>query len=377
MTEEEWFAAAQATARQPAFVAAVARCAAFDQAPEVLGQLMALHPRDQMLLHSLREHRHADIALSQYFAIGIQQYHMLAQLIEGLRSESASEIRVLDFACGFGRLLRLLRCGYPMLDIHAAEVQSDALAFCAREFGVAPIASSFDPQAFRPAQRFDVIWVASLFSHLPAGLFEDWLRVLVSCLGERGVLCFSARCLPPQAGDDGAGTADLAYSPASENAELDSRYYGTTHVNPAWVGRLVERDFGVGMRVRHAPRALANEQDLYFVSRHLPDRLPGKGSWGWLDVRAHTADGRLDLQGWAADLDALQPARVEIRLDGRVFEVTPAIDRPDVCEVFGNANGLTHAGWALTVPSPTTNWIEVGVVAANGDRNLLYAGVAR
>jgi len=331
---------------------------------------MALHPRDQMLTHSLAEHRHADVALSQYFSIGIQQYRMLAQIIETYFGDAKNDIHVLDFACGFGRLLRFLRCAFPDTNLYASEVQRDALDFCAAQFGVSAIPSAFDPKEFRPGRTFDVIWVASLFSHLPQGLFEDWLQVLLSNLGERGVLCFSARALPVAA----SGThANLLYSPDSENPELGARHYGTTHVDPRWVRDLVENRFGDGMKMHYMPRALANEQDLYLVSRRALGRLPDKGPWGWLDVRKRESDGRVELQGWAADLDTLQPALVEIRADGRIVDIAPSIERPDVMAVFGDA-GLAKSGWRFA-QGIEDNHVEIFSVSGKRQRNLIYAGV--
>jgi len=369
MPSEDLFATAAANARKPAFVAALERCAAFDDSSSSLAAFMALHPRDQMLTHSLAEHRHADIALSQYFSIGIQQYRMLAQLIETCFGDAKNDIHVLDFACGFGRLLRFLRCGFPGMKIHASEVQRDALDFCAAQFGVSAIPSAFDPKEFRPGRSFDVIWVASLFSHLPQGLFEEWLRVLLSSLDERGVLCFSARALPAAHSD---AQATLLYSPDSENPELGAQHYGTTYVDPRWVRDLVENRFGDGMKMHYMPRALANEQDLYLVSRRTLVRLPDKGPWGWLDVRKRASDGRVELQGWAADLDTLQPALVEIRADNATLQIGPSIERPDVAAVFGDS-GLEKSGWRADARIGE-NHVEIFSVSAKQQRNLIYAG---
>lgn len=370
MSSGDLFATAAANARKPAFIAALERCAALDAPSASLSRFMALHPRDQMLTHSLAEHRHADIALSQYFAIGIQQYRMLAQVIDACFPGAKDDIRVLDFACGFGRLLRLLRCGFPGMDICASEVQRDALDFCAEQFGVTAIPSAFDPDAFQPGRSFDVIWVASLFSHLPQGLFEGWLRVLLSCLDENGVICFSARAMPAVTAES---AAPLLYCVDSENPELGAEHYGTTYVDPDWVRGLVESRFGDGMKMHYMPRALANEQDLYLCSRRTLDALPEKGPWGWLDIRKRNADGLVHLEGWAADLDTLHPARVEIHADGMTTDIVPSIERPDVMAVFGDA-GLARCGWRVE-QRIEANHVELFSVSAKGQRNLIYAGV--
>jgi len=364
------FTIAAANARKPAFVAAIESCTRFGADAASLSDFMALHPRDQMLTHSLAEHRHADTALSQYFSIGIQQYRVLSRIVEQGFNDAARDIDILDFACGFGRLLRFLRCGHPDARLYAAEVQRDALDFCATQFGVTTIASTFEPSQFQPGRKFDVIWVASLFSHLPGPLFEQWLHVLLSVLSERGILCFSARALPA----DAPAADELVYRAQSENAELDTKYYGTTWVSERLVRELVTRRFGAAMHVQYAPRALANEQDLYLVSRRTSDLAIEKGPWGWLDVRRRDADGSLELQGWSADLDAMRPAHVEIRIDAQTFDVTPTIERPDVAAAFGNP-ALDATGWRLC-RRIERNHVEIVSVAASGARNIVYVGEA-
>ena len=75
----------------------------------------------------------------------------------------------------FAGLLRLLPALVPPAQTWASDIQAPAVAFVERSFGVQGLLSSADPEQFAPAQRFDVIWVASLFSHLPQPLFQAWL----------------------------------------------------------------------------------------------------------------------------------------------------------------------------------------------------------
>ena len=65
-----------------------------------------MHPADQMLAHSLLHHGRADLALSQYFAISLQQQRLLGDIIDA-QGHRTTDLTLLDFACGYGRLLRL------------------------------------------------------------------------------------------------------------------------------------------------------------------------------------------------------------------------------------------------------------------------------
>ena len=61
------FATATRNAATPVLRAALERCLCLPAGAAPFAQFLALHPRDQMLSHSLAEHRHADTALRQYF----------------------------------------------------------------------------------------------------------------------------------------------------------------------------------------------------------------------------------------------------------------------------------------------------------------------
>lgn len=64
-----------------------------------------------------------------------------------------------------------------------------------RAFGVSGFYLAGAPKDLDVAERFNVICVASLFSHLPLTLWEDWLEKLHSMLAAGGLLIFSTHGL--------------------------------------------------------------------------------------------------------------------------------------------------------------------------------------
>ncbi|HEX5124779.1 MAG TPA: class I SAM-dependent methyltransferase [Rhodanobacteraceae bacterium] len=340
----------------------------------------AIHPGDQMLLHSLKQHRDAGAAFSQYFNIALQQHAAARQLMRAAFGADARDIDVLDFACGYGRLLRFLSLSIDPRRIWASDLQTDAVDFVRDAFGVQPLASHEDPSRFEPGRRFDFIWVASLFSHLPEPLFHAWLARLVALLTPRGVLCFSVRdaSLLPDASTLPA--SGLAYARESENADLAGDIYGTAYASEAFVCdalRTATRDARAYVRLQ---RALANEQDLYVVAgdaaRDLtPLRAFRRGPWGWVDVRRLSPDGTLDLQGWAASLDDGAVEAVEIDVAGELHALRPSIARPDVSAAFRDAR-LEDSGWAFGADLGGARSARVVASARTrrGERALLYAG---
>lgn len=358
----------------------LAHCRWMDEATAPTAIDTEIHPDCQMLGHSLRVHDDVNRAVSQYFSVAMQQYQVVRQLIQRLFDEPA-EIDFLDFACGFGRLLRFLVHSLPREHLYASEIQTEALAWVDERYGVQTLPSGPDPADFAPGRHFDMIWVASLFSHLPDALFRRWLSRLAESLSPGGVLCFSVHdeaLLPP---DMAVGDNGVLYIAGSENDGLDPAIYGTTFVTADYVQSVITQTMGEHARVRRLPRLLAHEQDVYVVtSAHGPDLSPlaefQRGTRGWLDeLEVDQAAGTLWLKGWAGSLDEIGLAHVEVRLNDRVIQHKANEPTPRVAEVLGRPE-LARSGFSLSLPLPpgTDPWLALSAVAEDGERALIYAG---
>ena len=86
-----------------------------------------IHPRDQMLQHSLRHLHEVNRSLSQYFNVALQQHNAAQQVFRRVLGAPNAMHRLLDFACGYGRLLRFLTLCVPPTQIWASEIQRDAV----------------------------------------------------------------------------------------------------------------------------------------------------------------------------------------------------------------------------------------------------------
>ncbi len=375
--------AAHALCRTPAFRDAVwrlhpDRAAGADRAPPTL----TIHPDDQMLRHSLRGWREVNPSLSQYYNVALQQYYAARQVLHRVFGESLDGLAVLDFACGYGRLLRFLSRTLPPSSIWASDIQREAVDFVSREFGVHGVYSSADPDGFRPGREFDFIWVASLFSHLPEELFRRWVAKLVSLLSPRGVLAFSVhdeRLLArgvtmPERGIHFVGTSEIE--------ELDSRVYGTSFVSEAFVRRVIrDAHGGRDWPAVRLPRGLANEQDLYVVPRDAARDLSGlagfrRGAWGCVDI-CRTRGRELELIGWAASLDDGPLEAVSIRVGEREYRCPITVNREDVPAVLGDPR-LKPSGWEFKATMDADEaFVVVSAASRRGEQALLYAGPVR
>lgn len=336
-----------------------------------------IHPADQMLRHSIRHWGEPWRALSQYYGVALQQ-HRLASDILAIAGVPAAG-RFLDFACGFGRLQRFLSLSHPHLDLTASDIQADAVDHCVSEYGAHGLYSTTRPAEFASDDRFDCIWVASLFSHLPRAAFLDWLSRLHELLTPHGILCFSVHDASGHPEPSSLHAGGFSYVGTSELEELGAESYGTTFVTEAFVRNAVARCSGGGAVLARIPRALADHQDLYVLGPpglpvHELQALP-RGQWGCVDVIIRSAPDTLKLAGWAAVLDTAPADHVEIRVGEQVTRCRPTVDRFDVRDATGDAR-LLRSGWETEVhvgPSPL--FVEVSAHSEGHAPALLHFAV--
>jgi SAM-dependent methyltransferase len=235
------------------------------------GLNMEISKNDMMLLHFINNGFSVDAAARAYLVRGVSLLDMVSKVAEKRwGSDWARQAGpFLDFASGYGTLERHLISMMPAERIYTADVKTHGVDFQIDKFGVNGIYSSFIPEEFRPAIRFQFIFVASLFSHLPEDLFRRWLTQLWNCLAPGGVLAFTVHDTSLRRSEE-----DFIYSARSEDSDSviedsikNANVYGTTFVSE----RYLERCFGdLGLGKDHYTRyklVSSGLQDIYIVSK--------------------------------------------------------------------------------------------------------------
>jgi SAM-dependent methyltransferase len=223
--------------------------------------------QDEMFLHFYRPLRRQH-ALRQYATTGRDASELVAALEREL-GPCAEPPVLLEFACGYGRITRHLAPAYRGRHF-ACDIDAAALDFCARHFGVAICPSAREPQDWHTPRRFDRIFVASLFTHLPQRTWKAWLVRLADALERNGVLVFTTHGLDWIGGDPRTTPADardaFVFTGANEtHGRLASDEYGSTYVADAWV-RATLAELGLVERLPQRPNALWG-QDVWSVAR--------------------------------------------------------------------------------------------------------------
>jgi SAM-dependent methyltransferase len=98
---------------------------------------------------------------------------------------------ILDFGCGYGRVLRILKYFYPNAQLSACDLERAAVDFCRRTFKAKAIYSHENPAHIPLEDQYDLIWVGSVFTHLHSSRWNGFLKLLSSHLQKNGILSFS------------------------------------------------------------------------------------------------------------------------------------------------------------------------------------------
>jgi SAM-dependent methyltransferase len=113
-----------------------------------------------------------------YLEVGANALRLVQQALAAAGRDTGQIRRVLDYACGFGRVLRWLQAGFPLARIVAADTDGKAVLAVREIFAVDAFVLDLSLQE-EIGREFDLIWIGSLATHLP----EDQLRTIIVRLG--------------------------------------------------------------------------------------------------------------------------------------------------------------------------------------------------
>ena len=331
----------------------------------------AIDERDDMLDFAIELFDHdRDRALTNYFQNGLDQF----RLVRHIAAWRGPIARMLDFASGYGRLTRFLVHERLAEEVTVSDILEGGMEFQGEQFGVRTILSTTQPHDFAAPERYDLIFVASLFTHLPPATFTPWLRRLAELLTPAGLLIFTVhdQSIAPHSFEGG-----ISFESRSESRVLDVDDYGSTWVTESYVREQVAAIDPAFACIR-MPRALAEWQDVYVISPSpLADAPPRRVPKGFVDS-FEVAESGVRLQGWATAVHE-RAERVEVRLDDEVVATTRDFaPRPDVAAWVG-VESATDSGWEVLVPHAAIRSFryQVATVSAwsrEGEERVLFLG---
>ena len=229
----------------------------------------SIHPSE--LMH------HDDV--SRYLWVGASALDCIEAALVAARKRPEDLARILDLPCGHGRVMRYLRAAFPGAEITGCDLLRDGVDHCAARYNAVPVYSCDDPERIPLKAGYDLIWVGSLFTHLPRDLWVRFLKTFESVLGPNGLLVFTTHgrqslkwlqetdeayhlgrnTLPLLAQFDRHNFGYVRY-PGSEH------YYGMSLSTTGWVCDLIEAETELRLAL-FGERAWACHQDVYACVR--------------------------------------------------------------------------------------------------------------
>jgi len=149
--------------------------------PGVVGRV---HPQDSMLYDDSEE------SIGNYLRAAASAMDNLEAALATVGRTFEDVHSCLDFGCGHGRVLRFLQQRIPPQKITACDVEAEGVRFCAAEFGVKPLISSWKVGEIRLG-KYDLVWSGSVLTHLDGEDGDALLERLGESLLPGGVLVFS------------------------------------------------------------------------------------------------------------------------------------------------------------------------------------------
>lgn len=233
-----------------------------------------IHKNDVMFLHSKILGNQQDYAkvYTTYFKVGYLLWDILKQMTEHQFGSLNNVNNLLDFASGYGRLTRFMTLEMPANKIWVSDIKANAVEFSKKEFSVNGFTSTYKPEELNIPAKFDLIYVVSLFSHLPNNSFEPWLKKLYDSLSDNGILAISVH-------DEGMLknklNAEFEYSEQSEEKPFQylddniqsSNTYGTMIINEIYMQKKFS-NLGIGNdNYARFKKLIGEYQDLYIISK--------------------------------------------------------------------------------------------------------------
>jgi SAM-dependent methyltransferase len=263
-----------------------------DQRADFYRSRLALAARDSSgdparLLERVSLHVHANDSMYEagraehYLGVGLSAIAVVREALGSMDGKGQIR-RILDFPCGYGRVLRFLRANFPDARITGAEVDADALAFCQRAFGIDTWQATPEPRRLSPDRTFDLIWCGSLVTHFDEPKTRSLLRLFHQCLATSGVCILSTH---GETAIDWMRTGRYAYglTAAARQGLLagyethgygygeldDSPGYGISAISAERMRELV-METGTWRCGEHRPSAWDNHHDIYVLRNEAP-----------------------------------------------------------------------------------------------------------
>jgi SAM-dependent methyltransferase len=211
---------------------------------------------------ALRERVHGSVDEMNFHLVGLQVAEDIDAALARHAPDAASDLSVLDFGCGCGRVVGHVKQRHPRWALAGCDIDAEAIAWCRqrlRMFADFDTNGHWPPVALESA-AFDVIYAISVFTHLAEDMQFAWLNELRRLAKPGGLLLLSVHpiALAPQAHAPRAREEGFVYAVGEATKGLPDFYQTSMH-STAYIRDTWSRYFDI---VEVMEKRVNNHQDL-------------------------------------------------------------------------------------------------------------------
>lgn len=221
-----------------------------------------ISPQDD-IFHFFAGHPTSVNPLRDYLADGWRTLAELMLLLEAVGKPLLQMGSMLEFASGHGRFTRHLVKAVGAQCVTVSDVVADAVEFSCASFGVQGFVSSARPEDVQWPRQWELVFVLSLFSHLPRASWLRWLQQLWQAVEPGGVLVLTTH------GQEAVQRAGVSldaegyfFASSSESQAIDAQEYGTAFTSEAFVQAQIKQ-LEPPAHVHFSPTWFWNHQDAW------------------------------------------------------------------------------------------------------------------
>ncbi|MCE6989082.1 class I SAM-dependent methyltransferase [Dyadobacter sp. CY323] len=214
-------------------------------------------------------------AEKHYFQTGLSALINISAALQ-LSGRTPEEIKsVLDFPCGYGRVLRFTKALFKNATFSACGLEQRYLDFCAEHFNADTFLSEHKFSQTNILRKFDLIWVGSLFTHLSSVRFKELYKFLTAHLNDNGLLVFTVHgrnCYGKvQKGSKRKLIIDFGYTLTGYGYchQHGTKKFGDSLISPAWLHHFIEQETS-GKIVMWSEQGWGDWQDVIAVTNKSP-----------------------------------------------------------------------------------------------------------
>lgn len=232
------------------------------------GFIFDIDSRDEMYLD---HEAHPEVAnpFYDYFEVGEEIMNIVEEMSEKTGKDLSTINSFLDFASGYGRFTRFIVQKVDPSRVTVSDIDRDAVDFCRTTFDVKGYYSMRNVKDCVFPEKYDMIVVISLFSHLSVALWKEWLVHLYEALENNGVLIFSTHGLElMERHNINAEEVEKGFFfiGQSETERLSKEDYGSAFITNDFVQSFIKKN-ELGLYFGYFPGRLLNHQDIFVIKK--------------------------------------------------------------------------------------------------------------